>query len=61
MGQVRWYQKPKKGNIYVVSLDPSLGTGSDPAAMQIFEADTTTQIGEWKHNKTDIEDKQIKD
>lgn len=54
MGQVRWYQKPKKGNIYVVSLDPSLGTGSDPAAIQIFEADTTTQIGEWKHNKTDI-------
>jgi hypothetical protein len=54
LGQVRWYQKPKKGNIYVVALDPSLGTGSDPAAIQIFEADTTTQIGEWKHNKTNI-------
>jgi hypothetical protein len=53
-GQVRWYQKPKKGNIYVVALDPSLGTGSDPAAIEIFEADTTTQIGEWKHNKTSI-------
>jgi Terminase large subunit, T4likevirus-type, N-terminal/Terminase RNaseH-like domain len=54
MGQVRWYQKPKKGSIYTVSLDPSLGTGSDPAAIQIFEANTVTQIGEWKHNKTDI-------
>ena len=54
MGQVRWYQKPKKGNIYIVSLDPSLGTGGDPAAIQIFEANSTTQIGEWKHNKTDI-------
>jgi hypothetical protein len=54
MGQVRWYQKPTKGSIYVVGLDPSLGTGSDPAAIQIFEANTTTQIGEWKHNKTDI-------
>jgi hypothetical protein len=54
MGQVRWYQKPTKGNIYTVSLDPSLGTGSDPAAIQIFEANTVTQIGEWKHNKTDI-------
>jgi len=54
MGQVRWYQKPKKGNIYTVSLDPSLGTGSDPAAIQIFEANTVTQVGEWKHNKTDI-------
>jgi hypothetical protein len=54
MGQVRWYKKPTKGNIYVVGLDPSLGTGSDPAAIQIFEANTTEQIGEWKHNKTDI-------
>jgi hypothetical protein len=54
MGQVRWYDEPKKGMIYAVALDPSLGTGSDPAAIQIFEANTTKQIGEWKHNKTDI-------
>jgi hypothetical protein len=54
MGQVRWYKKPTKGMIYCVGLDPSLGTGSDPAAIQIYEANTTTQIGEWKHNKTDI-------
>ena len=54
MGQVRWYKKPQKGNIYCVGLDPSLGTGGDPAAIQIFEANTTTQVGEWKHNKTDI-------
>jgi hypothetical protein len=54
MGQVRWYKKPTKGNIYAVGLDPSLGTGGDPAAIQIFEANTTTQVGEWKHNKTDI-------
>ena len=54
MGQVRWYKKPVKGNIYCVGLDPSLGTGGDPSAIQIFEANTTTQVGEWKHNKTDI-------
>ena len=54
MGQVRWYKKPEKGNIYVVGLDPSLGTGSDPAAIQIYEANSTIQIGEWKHNQTDI-------
>ena len=54
MGQVRWYKKPTKGNIYCVGLDPSLGTGGDNAAIQIYEANTTTQIGEWKHNKTDI-------
>jgi hypothetical protein len=54
LGQVRWYKKPSKGNIYVIALDPSLGTGSDPAAIQIFEANTTTQVGEWKHNQTAI-------
>ena len=54
MGQVRWFQQPKKDMIYVVGLDPSLGTGGDPSAIQIFEANTTTQIGEWKDNKTDI-------
>lgn len=54
MGQVRWYSKPRKGQLYAIGLDPSLGTGGDPAAIQIFEANTTTQIGEWRHNKTDI-------
>jgi Terminase large subunit, T4likevirus-type, N-terminal/Terminase RNaseH-like domain len=54
MGQVRWYAKPTPNNVYVIGLDPSLGTGGDNAAIQIFEANTTTQIGEWKHNKTTI-------
>ena len=54
MGQVRWFQKPKKDMIYVLGLDPSLGTGGDPCAIQIYEANTTTQIGEWVDNKTDI-------
>ena len=53
-GQVRWYKKPEAGKIYVVALDPSLGTGSDPAAIQVFEANTTTQIAEWRHNRTAI-------
>ena len=53
-GQVRWYQRPRAGRSYVVALDPSLGTGGDPAAIQIFEANTTEQIGEWRHNKTTI-------
>jgi Terminase large subunit, T4likevirus-type, N-terminal len=53
-GQVRWFKKPSKGNIYTVALDPSLGTGGDPSAIQIFEANTTTQIGEWRHNRTPI-------
>jgi len=53
-GQVRWYKDPQPGRVYVVALDPSLGTGGDPAAIQVFEANTTTQIAEWKHNKTPI-------
>jgi len=53
-GQVRWFKTPVKGHIYTVALDPSLGTGSDPAAIQVFEADTTTQVAEWRHNRTAI-------
>jgi len=53
-GQVRWYKQPQKDRIYVVALDPSLGTGGDPAAIQVFEANTTTQVAEWRHNKTTI-------
>jgi Terminase large subunit, T4likevirus-type, N-terminal len=54
-GQVRWYEKPERGNIYVVALDPSLGTGSDPAAIQIYNASRMTQAGEWQHNLTPIQ------
>jgi hypothetical protein len=40
--------------MYIVALDPSLGTGGDPAAIQVFEAETTEQVAEWRHNRTDI-------
>jgi hypothetical protein len=53
-GQVRWYQRPRKDRIYVVGLDPSLGTGGDASAIQVFEADTSEQIAEWRHNRTPI-------
>jgi hypothetical protein len=54
-GQVRWYQRPQRGKTYVVGLDPSLGTGGDPAAIQIFELPTMIQIGEWQNNQTPIQ------
>lgn len=54
-GQVRWYRKPTQGNIYVVALDPSLGTGGDPAAMQIVELPSLMQVGEWRDNKTPVQ------
>jgi hypothetical protein len=53
-GQVRWFSKPKADRIYVVALDPSLGTGGDPAAIQVFEANSTEQVAEWRHNRTPI-------
>jgi hypothetical protein len=53
-GEVRWYKRPEQDRIYVVGLDPSLGTGGDPAAIQVFEANSTEQVAEWRHNRTDI-------
>ena len=57
-GQVRWFKKPTKDHAYIVSLDPSLGTGGDNAAIQVFELPHMVQVGEWMHNKTPIQ-KQI--
>jgi len=54
-GQVRWYKLPEKNHTYVVGLDPSLGTGGDPAAIQILELPGLKQVGEWQHNKTPIQ------
>ena len=54
-GQVRWYKKPTPGNIYVVGLDPSLGTGSDPSAIQVVELPSMMQVAEWRDNKTPVQ------
>ena len=54
-GQVRWYKKPEKGCTYIVGLDPSLGTGSDPAAIQVFELPELKQVAEWSHNRTIVQ------
>jgi intein/homing endonuclease len=54
-GQVRWYDKLRDEQTYVVALDPSLGTGGDPAAIQVYAIPGMRQIGEWQHNKTPIQ------
>lgn len=54
-GQVRWYKRPEAQHTYVVALDPSLGTGGDPAGIQIFELPTFKQVGEWQHNRTPVQ------
>jgi len=55
MGQVRWYKRPNPEFKYIVSLDPSSGTGGDPAAIQVIELPTFEQVAEWQHNKTPVE------
>lgn len=54
-GQVRWYKKPIKDSTYIVALDPSLGTGSDPSAIQVLELPSMKQVAEWQHNKTPVQ------
>jgi hypothetical protein len=53
-GQVRWYSPITSNKIYVVSLDPSIGTGGDPAAIQVLSLPDLNQVAEWQHNKTPI-------
>jgi hypothetical protein len=55
MGQCRWYKKIDPSCTYVVALDPSLGTGGDPAAIQVIELPSFTQVAEWQHNLTTIQ------
>jgi hypothetical protein len=55
MGQVRWYKKLDPDQVYLVSLDPSLGTGGDFGAIQVFEVPSFIQVAEWHHNMTPIQ------
>ena len=55
LGQTRWYKDCHSKMTYVVSLDPSLGTGGDYAAIQVFELPTFEQVAEWQHNLTPIQ------
>jgi len=55
MGQCRWYKKINPMSTYMIALDPSLGTGGDPAAIQIVEIPSFEQVGEWQHNLTIVQ------
>ena len=52
-GNVRWYKDPTPNRTYLAALDPSLGTGGDYAAIQVFELPEMIQVAEWQSNKTD--------
>ena len=53
-GQVRWYKNVVPENLYMIGLDPSLGTGGDYAAIQVYEMPGMKQVAEWQHNKTPV-------
>ena len=55
MGEARWYKKINPMSTFMVALDPSLGTGGDPAAVQIVEIPSFEQVGEWTHNLTTVQ------
>lgn len=55
-GQIRWYKRPEKDAVYIVALDPSLGTGGDPSAIQVLELPSLHQVAEWQHNKTTVQE-----
>ena len=55
MGQARWYKKVDTSCTYIIALDPSLGTGGDPAAIEILELPSMIQVAEWHHNATPVQ------
>ena len=55
MGQTRWYKDINPQATYLIAHDPSLGTGGDYAAIQVFEMPTMDQVAEWRHNTTPIQ------
>jgi hypothetical protein len=55
MGQTRWYKDIDPRATYLVALDPSLGTGSDYGAIQVYEMPSMEQVAEWHHNLTPIQ------
>ena len=54
VGAVRWYKKIEPNKTYAIAMDPSMGTGGDNAAIQIWQFPEFIQVGEWFHNKTPI-------
>jgi hypothetical protein len=56
MGQTRWYKDIDPRCTYLVALDPSLGTGGDYGAIQVYEMPSMNQVAEWHHNTTKVQD-----
>lgn len=55
-GRVRWYDEILPNRMYIVGLDPSMGTGGDNAAITVWRVPDMVQIAEWKHNQSDTKE-----
>jgi hypothetical protein len=55
MGQTRWYKDIDPKATYLIALDPSLGTGGDYGAIEVFEMPSMSQVAEWRHNLTPVQ------
>ena len=55
MGQTRWYKEIDPRCTYLVAMDPSLGTGGDYGAIQVYEMPSMEQVAEWHHNLTPVQ------
>lgn len=49
---MRWFKDPEPNRTYLVALDPSLGTGRDYGAIQVFELPEMIQVAEWQNNES---------
>ena len=53
-GRTRWYSPILPNRMYILGLDPSMGTGGDNAAITLWMLPEFIQIAEWTHNRTDV-------
>lgn len=52
--EIRWYSELEPNKTYLIGLDPSVGTGGDAAAIEVYQLPEMKQVAEWRHNKTSV-------
>lgn len=50
INDVVFFEQPKPGKTYLVSCDPSTGTGKDFAVIEVFSFPELVQVAEWRSN-----------
>lgn len=51
LGGQDFFCKPEKGKTFVVSVDPSTGSGNDNSAIEVFEFPSMKQVMEYRNNE----------